>query len=172
MSLFVVHDLREECDDTQVEGDEGVQVEVDEELQALVVNELVGEEADCSAEAMHQDKKDEVQGQAVEKQDEVQLPAEATQPEQKDESQGQVVEGEKKDEAKKLSPKRKSWWPPANFNWMQQCSKHLHHIEGRLMESEFVAHETIRQLQQLFRAWSPHQGGTGLGFGGGLRISP
>ena len=93
MPRFVVHDPAEECDDTQVEGDEGVQVEVDEELQALVVSELVGEEVDCSAEAMQQDKKDEVQGQAVEKQDEVQLPAEAMQLEQKDENQGQAVDG-------------------------------------------------------------------------------
>ena len=93
MSRFVVHDPREECDETPAEGDEGAQVDVDEELQALGVNELVGEAVDCSAEATQQDKKDEVQGQAVEKQDEVQLPAEATQPEQKDESQGQPVDG-------------------------------------------------------------------------------
>ena len=66
--------------------------------------------------------------------------------------------GEKKDEAKKLSPKRKARWAPANFDWMQQCSKHLHHIEGRLMESEFLCHETIRQLQQLFLKCPPPVG--------------
>ena len=30
--------------------------------------------------------------------------------------------------------------------WLQQISKHLHHVEGRLMEEGFLGHEVVRQI--------------------------
>ena len=44
---------------------------------------------------------------------------------------------------------RKPW------DWSEVCSKHLMHIEKRLMEQEFLAHETMRQLMVLLSEWSP-----------------
>ena len=47
--------------------------------------------------------------------------------------------------------------------WMRQCSKHLSHIEARLMEGEYLGHEVVRQIGILLRTFSPPPGGTGGG---------
>ena len=39
--------------------------------------------------------------------------------------------------------------------WAKQCSKHLVFIEKRLMESEFLGHEVVRQLMSLMASWDP-----------------
>ena len=47
--------------------------------------------------------------------------------------------------------------------WLEQCSKHLHHIEGRLMEAEFMGHEVVRQIGILLDTMSPPpRGGLGV----------
>ena len=51
----------------------------------------------------------------------------------------------------------------AEAAWLEQCSKHLRHIEGRLMEAEFMGHEVVRQVMILLDTFSPHPGGTGAG---------
>ena len=38
---------------------------------------------------------------------------------------------------------------------MKQCSKHLSNIELRLMESEFLGHEVVRQITILLTTISP-----------------
>ena len=38
---------------------------------------------------------------------------------------------------------------------MKQCSKHLCHIEGRLMETEFLGHEVVRQVGMLIDGFRP-----------------
>ena len=50
--------------------------------------------------------------------------------------------------------------------WMRQCSKHLTHIESRLMESEFLGHEVMRQVGMLIEQFSPPPPPPG-GIGGG-----
>ena len=39
--------------------------------------------------------------------------------------------------------------------WVQQCSKHLSHIEKRLMEDEYLGHEVVRMVMQLLSGFSP-----------------
>ena len=39
--------------------------------------------------------------------------------------------------------------------WMQQCSRHLSHIEKRLMEADYLGHEVVRQIGILLEAFSP-----------------
>ena len=39
--------------------------------------------------------------------------------------------------------------------WLEQISKHLHHIEGRLMEEGFLGHEVVRQIGILLEGFSP-----------------
>ena len=52
----------------------------------------------------------------------------------------------------------------AEAAWLEQCSKHLHHIEGRLMEAEFMGHEVVRQVMILLESFPPPPpGGTGAG---------
>ena len=46
----------------------------------------------------------------------------------------------------------------AEAAWLEQCSKHLHHIEGRLMEAEFMGHEVVRQIRNLLDTMSPGGG--------------
>jgi len=43
----------------------------------------------------------------------------------------------------------------AEAAWLEQCSKHLHHIEGRLMEAEFLGHEVVRQFGNLLEVVAP-----------------
>jgi len=43
----------------------------------------------------------------------------------------------------------------AEAQWLEQISKHLHHIEGRLMEEGFLGHEVVRQIGILLEAMSP-----------------
>ena len=40
--------------------------------------------------------------------------------------------------------------------WAEQCSKHLVHVENRMMETEFMGHEVVRQIMGLMATWSPH----------------
>ena len=44
---------------------------------------------------------------------------------------------------------------PAEVQWMQQCSKHLHYIEKRMMENEFLGHEVVRQSGIVIDAFRP-----------------
>jgi len=39
--------------------------------------------------------------------------------------------------------------------WMRQCSKHLAHIEGRLMENEYFGHEVVRQVGMAIESFRP-----------------
>ncbi len=39
--------------------------------------------------------------------------------------------------------------------WMRQCSKHLSHIEGRLMEDSYLGHEVVRQMMSVIEAFLP-----------------
>jgi len=39
--------------------------------------------------------------------------------------------------------------------WLEQISKHLHHIENRLMEEGFLGHEVVRQIGNLIAGFSP-----------------
>ena len=39
--------------------------------------------------------------------------------------------------------------------WLTQCSKHLHHIEGRMMENEYLGHEIMRQVSNHLVTFSP-----------------
>ena len=39
--------------------------------------------------------------------------------------------------------------------WLRQCSKHLSHIEKRLMENEYLGHEVVRQISQVIEAFCP-----------------
>ena len=43
----------------------------------------------------------------------------------------------------------------AAVGWMRQCSKHLSHIEARLMEGEYLGHEVVRQIGILLQTFSP-----------------
>ena len=43
----------------------------------------------------------------------------------------------------------------AEAAWLEQISKHLHHIEGRLMEAEFLGHEVVRQFGNLLEVVVP-----------------
>jgi len=43
----------------------------------------------------------------------------------------------------------------AEVEWLEQISKHLHHIEGRLMEEGFLGHEVVRQIGNLIAGFSP-----------------
>ena len=72
--------------------------------------------------------------------------------EEQGEEQGEAVQRDKKDEEKKGEAWGSDDW---DFNWTKQCSKHLLHIEGRLMESEYLAHEVVRQVQIIFHKWVP-----------------
>lgn len=38
------------------------------------------------------------------------------------------------------------YWMRSTSEWTEQCSLHLSHIEGRLMEGEYEAHEAVRQF--------------------------
>ena len=38
---------------------------------------------------------------------------------------------------------------------MRQCSKHLSHIEARLMENGYLGHEVVRQLMQIIEGFCP-----------------
>ena len=40
--------------------------------------------------------------------------------------------------------------------WCENCSKHLLHVEARLMEHEFLAHEVVRQVRQLLTRHRPY----------------
>ena len=85
----------------------------------------------------------------------------AVEEEKKDENQGEASDEEKNDDEKKAA--KKKWygaWQSEDdwkfpMNWMKQCSKHLSHIETRLMESEYLSHEVVRQLMQLILGCSP-----------------
>ena len=35
-------------------------------------------------------------------------------------------------------------------DWTRMCSKHLYHIEHRLMESQFLGHEVVRQMGEIW----------------------
>ena len=52
--------------------------------------------------------------------------------------------------------------------WMEQCSKHLSHLEVRMMESEFLGHEVVRQITNLLLTFSPLRGGLGMVLAAGL----
>ena len=39
--------------------------------------------------------------------------------------------------------------------WCEQISKHLVHVEARLMEHEYLAHEMVRQVQQALKRFVP-----------------
>ena len=54
----------------------------------------------------------------------------------------------------------------ANYgtNWTKQCSKHLCHIEERLMEQAYLAHEVLRQVRSSMRQCSPLPERSGAGF--------
>ena len=39
--------------------------------------------------------------------------------------------------------------------WCEQISKHLVHVESRLMEHEYLAHEMVRQVQQALKRFVP-----------------
>jgi len=43
----------------------------------------------------------------------------------------------------------------AAVNWMRQCSKHLSHIEGRLMEEAYLGHEVVRQVCMCLEQFCP-----------------
>ena len=43
----------------------------------------------------------------------------------------------------------------APWDWAEACSKHLMHIEKRLMDQELLAHEAMRHLMGLLSEWSP-----------------
>ena len=47
--------------------------------------------------------------------------------------------------------------------WLRQISKHLSHIEKRMMESAFLGHEVVRQVCQVIETFSPPLGGIGGG---------
>ena len=48
--------------------------------------------------------------------------------------------------------------------WMEQCSKHLSHLEVRMMESDYLGHEVVRQITNLLLTFSTPSGG-GIGDG-------
>ena len=91
--------------------------------------------------------------------DEVSLPVGEAKEEEKDEVQKTVDEAlEKPGEAWKEDEAE-----PGEFNWMKQCSKHLSHMEHRMMEGEFLGHEVVRQIQILMTTFfAAPQGGLGL----------
>ena len=60
--------------------------------------------------------------------------------------------GESKDEGE--SKGERDVWRAAS--WAEQCSKHLVHVEKRLMEAEFMGHEVVRQMMTLMATSSPH----------------
>ena len=70
----------------------------------------------------------------------------------------EAKEASKGNEAKETS-KGKEW---GLVRWMEQCSKHLSHLEVRMMESEFLGHEVVRQIGNLLLTFPPPPGG-GLG---------
>jgi hypothetical protein len=43
----------------------------------------------------------------------------------------------------------------SEVEWLTQISKHLHHIENRLMEDGYLGHEVVRQIGNLLEAFSP-----------------
>ena len=40
--------------------------------------------------------------------------------------------------------------------WMRQCSKHLSHIEGRMMEGALLGHEVVRQMLMFWTSFVPY----------------
>ena len=68
------------------------------------------------------------------------------------------TKGEKKGEEKEREKKQGEDYSIENqvwlaAEWARQCSKHLSHVEKRLMESEFLGHEVVRQLMSLMASW-------------------
>ena len=63
-------------------------------------------------------------------------------------------EGEKAEEVTAWEKYACSGGSPGG-GWMRQCSKHLSHIEKRLMEGEYLGHEVVRQVGQLLEQFSP-----------------
>ena len=51
------------------------------------------------------------------------------------------------------------WVANEASEWAQQCSKHLSHIEKRLMTSEFLGHEVVRMVQQIIDNFKPEPAG-------------
>ena len=47
------------------------------------------------------------------------------------------------------------WVASEATEWAQQCSKHLSHIEKRLMTSEFLGHEVVRMVHQVLDEFKP-----------------
>ena len=47
------------------------------------------------------------------------------------------------------------WFASEATEWAQQCSKHLSHIEKRLMTSEFLGHEVVRIVYQVLEEFKP-----------------
>ena len=50
---------------------------------------------------------------------------------------------------------RKEMQEGASVGWMRQCSKHLSHIEGRMMEEGYMGHEVVRQIMILLDSFCP-----------------
>ena len=53
---------------------------------------------------------------------------------------------------KKWKAEPRQW---GTTEWMRQCSKHLHNIEGRLMQSEYMGHEVVRRMGAYIEEWCP-----------------
>ena len=77
--------------------------------------------------------------------------------------------------------KEDEWWAPVRNNetkeaskgnegkwgsvrWLEQCSKHLAHIEVRAMEQHYLGHEVVRMISTVLVTYCPPSGG-GLGMG-------
>ena len=67
-------------------------------------------------------------------------------------SEKQENEGDHKEAKKKRLEDDRQLVP---YDWSRQCSKHLSHIETRLMEQEYMSHEVVRQLMLLIESWNP-----------------
>ena len=80
-------------------------------------------------------------------------------PEKDDQQVEAMVVGahEEQKHEKQVDGKKDEWRNEGRgqMNWMKQCSKHLLHIEGRLMEQGYLAHEVLRQVRSNLRHFAP-----------------
>ena len=71
-----------------------------------------------------------------------------------EENEGETT-GENKGEAKKRTRGELEHQVWVAGEWARMCSQHLKYVEKRMMESEFMGHEVVRQLMALMATWDP-----------------
>ena len=153
-----------QCDGTQIETDEPIEpMDMDVGVDPVLVSPEMR--------AMEEEKKDEKQGEAMPKENdgEKKVTRKRREASKSEEDVDEYWEApfdwkampkENDGATRKRREASKSWedvdeyWE-ASFDWMEVCSKHLHNIEGRLMESEYLAHEVVRQIMSLITTWIP-----------------